>query len=110
MGNLLGAPVTDKETHTGITKDENLKFGLSSMQGWRVHMEDAHIAEGELYALEVDPNNDGKDTKIPLKGHSLFAVYDGHGGTFAAIYSGNNFLTNITSFIVVYVFIINFRG
>jgi len=54
MGNLLGAPVTDKETHRGVTKDEQLKFGLSSMQGWRVHMEDAHIAEGELYALEVD--------------------------------------------------------
>lgn len=53
-------------------------------------MEDAHIAEGELYALEVDPT--GKRTKIPLKGHALFAVYDGHGGTFAAIYSGNNFL------------------
>jgi len=91
MGNLLGAPVTDKETHRGVTKDEKLKFGLSSMQGWRVHMEDAHIAEGELYALEVD-NNGGKGTKIPLPGHSLFAVYDGHGGTFAAIYSGNNFL------------------
>ena len=54
-------------------------------------MEDAHIAEGELYALEMD-NNGGKGTKIPLQGHSLFAVYDGHGGTFAAIYSGNNFL------------------
>jgi serine/threonine protein phosphatase PrpC len=86
MGNLLGAPVTDKETHRGVTKDEQLKFGLSSMQGWRVHMEDAHIAEGELYALEAD------GTKIPLVGHALFAVYDGHGGTFAAIYSGNNFL------------------
>lgn len=91
MGNLLGAPVTDKETHRGVTKDEKLKFGLSSMQGWRVHMEDAHIAEGELYALESD-NKGGKSTKIPLPGHSLFAVYDGHGGTFAAIYSGNNFL------------------
>jgi len=91
MGNLLGAPVTDKETHRGVTKDEKLKFGLSSMQGWRVHMEDAHIAEGELYALEAD-NKGGKRTKIPLPGHSLFAVYDGHGGTFAAIYSGNNFL------------------
>jgi serine/threonine protein phosphatase PrpC len=90
MGNLLGAPVTDKETHRGVTKDEELKFGVSSMQGWRVHMEDAHIAEGELYALEVDPT--GKRTKIPLKGHALFAVYDGHGGTFAAIYSGSNFL------------------
>lgn len=54
-------------------------------------MEDAHIAEGELYALEVDKNG-GKGKKIPLRGHSLFAVYDGHGGTFAAIYSGNNFL------------------
>jgi len=53
-------------------------------------MEDAHIAEGELYALEVD--GAGKGTKIPVKGHSLFAVYDGHGGTFAAIYSGSNFL------------------
>ncbi len=92
MGNLLGAPVTDKETHRGTTKDEKLKFGLSSMQGWRVHMEDAHIAEGELYALEVDPKDSRKTTKIPLEGHSLFAVYDGHGGTFAAIYSGNNFL------------------
>ena len=89
MGNLLGAPVTDKETHRGSTKDEQLKYGLSSMQGWRVHMEDAHIAEGELYALEVDGE---KTTKLPLEGHSLFAVYDGHGGTFAAIYSGNNFL------------------
>mmetsp|Transcript_13798 Transcript_13798/g.34673 ORF Transcript_13798/g.34673 Transcript_13798/m.34673 type:complete len:535 (-) Transcript_13798:449-2053(-) len=92
MGNLLGAPVTDKETHRGTTKDEKLKFGLSSMQGWRVHMEDAHIAEGELYALERDPKDSSKATKIPLVGHSLFAVYDGHGGTFAAIYSGNNFL------------------
>jgi serine/threonine protein phosphatase PrpC len=86
MGNLLGAPVTDKETHRGVTKDEQLKFGLSSMQGWRVHMEDAHIAEGELYALEAN------GIKIPLLGHALFAVYDGHGGTFAAIYSGSNFL------------------
>ena len=91
MGNLLGSPVTDKETHRGVTKDEELKFGLSSMQGWRVHMEDAHIAEGELYALDLDIINN-TNTKIPLPGHALFAVYDGHGGTFAAIYSGANFL------------------
>ncbi|VEU36704.1 unnamed protein product [Pseudo-nitzschia multistriata] len=105
MGNLLGAPVTEKETHRGVTKDERLKYGLSSMQGWRVHMEDAHIAEGDLYALEetvteaTTTSCEGKEDvvhkrkrKIPLHGHSLFAVYDGHGGTFAAIYSGNNFL------------------
>mmetsp|Transcript_28171 Transcript_28171/g.76374 ORF Transcript_28171/g.76374 Transcript_28171/m.76374 type:complete len:152 (-) Transcript_28171:1498-1953(-) len=90
MGNLLSAPVTEKETHQGVTKDEQLKFGLSSMQGWRVHMEDAHIAEGDLYALDASGN--GTSTKISLPGHALFAVYDGHGGTFAAMYSGNNFL------------------
>eukprot|EP00536_Pseudo-nitzschia_multiseries_P009187 jgi/Psemu1/257913/estExt_Genewise1Plus.C_2510041 len=97
MGNLLSAPVTEKETHKGVTKDEKLKYGLSSMQGWRVHMEDAHIAEGDLYALEVSPDRTGSgtgttSTKLSLPGHALFAVYDGHGGTFAALYSGNNFL------------------
>jgi len=97
MGNLLGSPITEKHTQIGETNDvENkLKYGLSTMQGWRVHMEDAHIAEVDLYALETEKNHDQlkkTTTKIPLKGHSLFAVYDGHGGTFAAIYSGNNFL------------------
>ena len=33
------------------------------MQGWRSHNEDAHIT-----ALEFEP------------GHSIFAVFDGHGG------------------------------
>ena len=90
MGNLLGSPITEKETHTGETTsgDEKLKYGLSSMQGWRVHMEDAHIAEVNLYALDTK----NAETEIKLKGHSLFACYDGHGGTFAAIYAGNNFL------------------
>jgi len=106
MGNLLGSPVTEKETYVGVTKDERLKYGLSSMQGWRVHMEDAHIAEGNLYALpkgeaavEAAPPDGSKQLpatpkkrKIELPGHALFAVYDGHGGTFAANYSGNNFL------------------
>jgi len=95
MGNLLGSPITEKDTHVGTTNDDDkgrkLKYGLSTMQGWRVHMEDAHIAETNLYALEVDDHNQNPKTTM-LKGHSLFAVFDGHGGTFAAIYSGNNFL------------------
>jgi serine/threonine protein phosphatase PrpC len=87
MGNLLGAPVTDKETHIGQVGDGSIEYGLSSMQGWRVHMEDAHIAEIKVYAQDSEPN--GK--KIDLPGHSIYAVFDGHGGTFAAFYSGRNF-------------------
>jgi serine/threonine protein phosphatase PrpC len=87
MGNLLGAPVTTKETHTGAM--DCGKFGVSSMQGWRISMEDMHIAETHLYAYEH--NVGGKPVKHPLDGHALFAVFDGHGGSFAAIYAGKNF-------------------
>jgi serine/threonine protein phosphatase PrpC len=38
-------------------------YGASSMQGWRRSNEDAHVT-----ALDFEP------------GHSLFAVFDGHGG------------------------------
>jgi serine/threonine protein phosphatase PrpC len=60
-----------------------MQFGVSSMQGWRVHMEDAHVTEIQLHAADGE-------TKIPLPGHALFGVFDGHGGTFAAFYAGNN--------------------
>eukprot|EP00568_Trieres_chinensis_P013735 CAMPEP_0183294758 /NCGR_PEP_ID=MMETSP0160_2-20130417/2959_1 /TAXON_ID=2839 ORGANISM="Odontella Sinensis, Strain Grunow 1884" /NCGR_SAMPLE_ID=MMETSP0160_2 /ASSEMBLY_ACC=CAM_ASM_000250 /LENGTH=235 /DNA_ID=CAMNT_0025456119 /DNA_START=55 /DNA_END=759 /DNA_ORIENTATION=- len=115
MGNLLGAPVTEKETHLGSTP-EGLPYGVSSMQGWRIHMEDAHICQPFLYAEERREESGGGDgdaskkgdekggnttkrggggddryVKIPIPGHSLYAVYDGHGGSFAADYSGRNF-------------------
>jgi serine/threonine protein phosphatase PrpC len=86
MGNLLGAPVTDKDTHVGVTSS-GAEYGVTSMQGWRVHMEDAHIAETLVYAAEVV---DGKYNIIDLPGHSLFAVFDGHGGLYAAVYAGKN--------------------
>ncbi|EFN51820.1 hypothetical protein CHLNCDRAFT_9625, partial [Chlorella variabilis] len=63
MGQYLSQPSTEKESEEGYA--DALAYGLSAMQGWRVSMEDAHIAE-----LDLDPA-----TKT-----SLFSVFDGHGG------------------------------
>mmetsp|Transcript_16286 Transcript_16286/g.23953 ORF Transcript_16286/g.23953 Transcript_16286/m.23953 type:complete len:432 (+) Transcript_16286:47-1342(+) len=90
MGNLLGSPVTEKETHTGSSSEDDLEYGISSMQGWRVHMEDAHIAETKLYAEELCESDEQEDRQIHIPGHSIFAVFDGHGGAFAAEFSGWN--------------------
>lgn len=93
MGNLLPQPVTEKETHTGATND-GLKYGISHMQGWRIHMEDAHVCESELSTAEFTDNE--KTKKILLEGTSLFAVFDGHGGSHAAIYCADHIVKIIT--------------
>ncbi len=64
MGALLDKPFTEKINKSG--EGNNLRYGLSSMQGWRVSMEDAHCAIPQL------PGN--------LKEWSFFAVFDGHAG------------------------------
>lgn len=72
MGNVpdrLQDPITAKDTENG--EANNLRYGVSSMQGWRSAMEDSHNMIG---ALEEAPNI------------SLFGVYDGHGGTYTSIY------------------------
>ena len=46
------------------------------MQGWRKHMEDAHMT-----SLDIGPN---KDT-------NLFGIFDGHGGREVALYVGHHF-------------------
>eukprot|EP00042_Codosiga_hollandica_P037456 m.294660 g.294660 ORF g.294660 m.294660 type:complete len:320 (+) comp55142_c0_seq1:294-1253(+) len=70
MGAFLDKPVTQKQSHFGATAD--LTYAVSSMQGWRVGMEDAHITAGQL-------------TEIPDT--AFFAVFDGHGGDLVAYMS-----------------------
>mmetsp|Transcript_27925 Transcript_27925/g.61107 ORF Transcript_27925/g.61107 Transcript_27925/m.61107 type:complete len:362 (-) Transcript_27925:1228-2313(-) len=62
MGAYLSVPVTDKDSLDASTP--LLTYGVSEMQGWRRSMEDAHVAACDL-----------------PQGWSLFAVFDGHGGT-----------------------------
>ena len=61
MGTYLSTPNTEKSGEDGV--GEGIRWGVSSMQGWRIGMEDAHIT-------------------LPLVGDGikLFAVFDGHGG------------------------------
>ncbi|KAL2236125.1 probable protein phosphatase 2C 60 [Sesamum indicum] len=65
MGIYLSTPKTEKFSEDG--ENDRLRFGLSSMQGWRATMEDAHAAI---------PNLDNST--------SFFGVYDGHGGKVVA--------------------------
>ncbi|KAH8584972.1 phosphatase 2C [Cryptosporidium sp. chipmunk genotype I] len=67
MGMFLTKPSTIKHSDQGGDFDRyGVRFGVSGMQGWRVSMEDAHIA---LPKLDKHPEL------------SLFGVFDGHGGS-----------------------------
>ncbi|KAL9550642.1 hypothetical protein PS6_005444 [Mucor atramentarius] len=72
MGQILSSPITTKHSTEG--KDARLSFGASSMQGWRITMEDAHT-----HILDYENT-----------GASFFAVFDGHGGANVAKYSSQN--------------------
>lgn len=48
------------------------------MQGWRKSNEDAHITAPDF-----------------IPGHSLFAVFDGHGGSEVAKFCGNHFVEEL---------------
>ncbi|PUU82628.1 phosphatase 2C-like domain-containing protein [Tuber borchii] len=82
MGVLLSEPVVDKTSESG--EDNRLAYGISSMQGWRVTMEDAHAAVLDLQNPD-DPTKAGSDGRI-----CFFGVYDGHTGDKAAEFCGQN--------------------
>jgi len=81
MGAFLEKPKTDKHNETGT--GNGLRFGLSSMQGWRIEMEDAHCATIGLPGA--------------LSDWSFFAVFDGHAGARVSAYCADKLLDAIIS-------------
>jgi protein phosphatase 2C family protein 2/3 len=75
MGSHLSFPVTRKSTDYGA--NERVFYGLVSMQGWRIAMEDAHVVDLDLEAADDKKN-------------CFFAVYDGHGGSSVSTFAGLN--------------------
>ncbi|CAF2439625.1 unnamed protein product [Rotaria sp. Silwood2] len=65
MGQFLDKPKTEKHNSRG--KNDDIRYGLGSMQGWRVDMEDAHAT-----ILKLDDNY--------WSHWSYFGVFDGHAG------------------------------
>jgi len=81
MGAFLEKPKTDKHNETGT--GNGLQFALSSMQGWRIEMEDAHCATIGLPGC--------------LSDWSFFAVFDGHAGARVSAYCADKLLDAIIS-------------
>ncbi|PHZ17887.1 PP2C-domain-containing protein [Rhizopus microsporus ATCC 52813] len=77
MGQTLPEP--NKEKYTSEGNDKKVMYGASCMQGWRANMEDAHTAL----------------TSYANTGASFFAVFDGHGGSQVASYSGKTLYKKI---------------
>ena len=81
MGAFLDKPKTEKRNDNG--KGNNLAYALSSMQGWRVEMEDAHSAHIGLPGGHKD--------------WSFFGVFDGHAGSKVSLYCAEQLIESITT-------------
>jgi protein phosphatase 1G len=79
MGAYMSAPITEKHGEDG--ENNNFEYGVSSMQGWRIDMEDAHLAC--LDAMS------GGDTSVAS---GIYGVFDGHGGREVALFCHNHML------------------
>lgn len=80
MGAFLDKPKTEKHNEEG--SGNGLRYALSSMQGWRIEMEDAHTSKIGLAGL---------------KDWSFFAVFDGHAGARISGYCSEMLLNAIVS-------------
>lgn len=86
MGNVLDGladHVTDKTTVIGESNSGSIRYAASEMKGWRDTMEDSHTLCTEI---PVEGSSEC------LQDHSIFCVYDGHGGGFTSKHAGDNFV------------------
>ena len=81
MGAFLDKPKTDKLTKSA--SGNGLCYGLASMQGWRIEMEDAHT---DITGLNQE-----------LQEWSFFGIFDGHAGSNASLYCAENLLGCVLS-------------
>eukprot|EP00730_Choanoeca_flexa_P011940 TRINITY_DN2956_c0_g1_i1.p1 TRINITY_DN2956_c0_g1~~TRINITY_DN2956_c0_g1_i1.p1 ORF type:complete len:559 (+),score=136.00 TRINITY_DN2956_c0_g1_i1:143-1819(+) len=75
---FLPSPKTDITSSEKKTAAQH--YGLAFMQGWRAHMEDAHITYPEVPSLD---------------GWSFYSVLDGHAGEEVAHYSEEHLLASV---------------
>ncbi|XP_043653420.1 protein phosphatase 1A [Drosophila teissieri] len=79
MGGFLEKPETEKQAQEG--HGNGLRYCVSSMQGWRLEMEDSHAAVCHL--------------KDPHAKWSYFAVFDGHAGNQISQHCAEHLLNTI---------------
>ncbi|CAJ1953903.1 unnamed protein product [Cylindrotheca closterium] len=77
MGNTLDKPKTEKDTSVGVSSEDGLSWGVSSMQGWRLTMEDAHIIASCHATCAAHPNN-SKSSCDAHTGEQLNTTHNGN--------------------------------
>lgn len=82
MGNELDKPILDKNSYD--EENNYIKFGVSSLQGWKTQMEDYYF-----YSIDIVPNSD--------KNIDIFGIMDGHRGPEVAKYIATHFLNTLLS-------------
>ncbi|GFE52633.1 phosphatase 2C domain-containing protein [Babesia ovis] len=92
MGAHLSSPKTDKVScNGGDFAAHTTRYGASSMQGWRVSMEDAHLAMPDLYQKGADSGEANHQGGAGGNLVGVYGVFDGHGGSCVSKWVSENF-------------------